>query len=141
MADWKIIGICGLISAVLTIILVIIFFPLFFIGPLLGGFLTSYWSKAYEEYAQMDYKDGLVMGAISGIIGGLIITLLLILGLSAINVFIELTSLNIGVIPGGTSIVAAYIIFEFSLILCVIFGAIGGSIGVITKNNRDLKKT
>ncbi|WP_231551385.1 DUF5518 domain-containing protein [Methanobacterium sp. SMA-27] len=82
--DWKIIGIGALINAALTIILSWIFLPLFFLGPIAGGFIASYLSKGYEDYDEMDTKDGAVLGAISGIIGGLIIGLLLVLGASDI---------------------------------------------------------
>lgn len=130
MADWKIIGLSGLFNAALTITLIVIFFPLFFLGPLTGGFLASYFSQGYEDYAKMDLKDGAVIGIISGIIGGLIITLIVIICFEAINTLINLISLNIGIIPGADAVVAAYIIFQLSIIISTILGAIGGLIGV-----------
>jgi Family of unknown function (DUF5518) len=133
MAEWRIIGLSGLINAALTLILIIIFFPLFFLGPLMGGFLASYLSHGYEYYDKMDLKDGIVVGAISGIIGGLIITLLLILGFGAISIIIKLVSSKIGIITSTNTLIAAYIIFEFSVIISSILGAIGGTIGVIVK--------
>jgi Family of unknown function (DUF5518) len=133
MAEWKIIGLSGLINAVLTIILIIIFFPLFFLGPLTGGFLASYLSHGYEYYEKMDLKDGVVVGAISGIVGGLILILLLILGFGAISIIIELVSSKIGITSSAITLIAAYIIFEFSVIISTILGAIGGTIGVIVK--------
>ena len=133
MAEWKIIGLSGLINAVVTIILIIIFYPLFFLGPLTGGFLASYLSHGYEDYDKMDFKDGAVVGAISGIIGGLIITLLLILGFGAISYIINLISLKIGLIPGVNTLIAAYVIIEFSGIISLILGILGGIIGVIVK--------
>lgn len=131
--DWKIIGLSGLLNAALTIILIIIFFPLFFLGPLIGGFLVSYLSHGYEYYDKLDLKDGAVLGAISGIIGGLIITLILILGFGAISTFIRLTSLKFGLIDGADALIAAYIIFQLSLIISIILGAVGGVVGVIVK--------
>ncbi|MBI5458745.1 DUF5518 domain-containing protein [Methanobacterium sp.] len=133
MADWKIIGLSGLFNAALTIILIIIFFPLFFLGPLTGGFLASYFSRRYEDYDKMDLKDGAVVGIFSGIIGGLIITLILIMGFEAINTLINLISLKIGIIPGANTVVAAYLIFQLSLIISIILGAIGGLIGIKVK--------
>ena len=133
MAEWKIIGLSGLINAVLTIILIIIFFPLFFLGPLTGGFLASYLSHGYEYYEKMDLKDGIVVGATSGIVGGLILTLLLILGFGAITIIIELVSSKIGITTNAITLIAAYIIFEFSVIISTILGAIGGTIGIIVK--------
>lgn len=133
MADWKIIGLSGLINAVLTIILIIIYFPLFFLGPLIGGFLASYFSRGYEDYDKMDLKDGAIVGTFSGIIGGLIITLILIMGFETITTIINLISLKIGILPGASTVVAAYIIFELSIIISTILGAIGGLIGINMK--------
>jgi hypothetical protein len=135
MADWKIIGLSGLINAVLTIILIVIYFPLFFLGPLIGGFLASYFSRGYEYYDKMDLKDGAIVGTFSGIIGGLIITLILIMGFETINTIINLISINIGIISGANTIVAAYIIFELSIIISTILGAIGGLIGIKVKKS------
>jgi hypothetical protein len=134
MADWKIIGLSGLFNAVLTIILIIIFFPLFFLGPLTGGFLASYFSRRYEDYSKMDIKDGTIVGLISGVIGGFIITLLLIMGFEAIKIIVDSISLQIGIIPSANTLIAAYIIFELSLIISTILGAIGGALGIMVKN-------
>jgi hypothetical protein len=135
MADWKIIGLSGLINAVLTIIIIIIFFPLFFLGPLTGGFLASYFSQGYEDYDKMDLKDGTIVGTFSGIIGGLIITLILIMGFETITTIINLISLEIGIIPGANTGIAAYIIFELSIIISTILGALGGLIGIKVKKS------
>jgi len=132
MADWKIIGLSGLINAALSIILIVIFFPLFFLGPLTGGFLASYFSQRYEDYTKMDLKDGTIAGIISGIIGGLIITLILIMGFEAIEFIINSISLEIGII-GANTVVAAYIIFQLSIIISIILGALGGAIGIMVK--------
>lgn len=137
MTDWKIIGLSSLINAALSLTLLIIFFPLFFLGPLIGGFLAAYLNKGYENYSKMDLKDGAVIGSITGIIGGLIITLILIIGFGAISTFIGITSLKIGIIPGANNIVAAYIILELTLIISLILGIIGGIIGVRVKQNKN----
>ncbi|MCC7559322.1 MAG: DUF5518 domain-containing protein [Methanobacterium sp.] len=133
MADWKIIGLGGLVNASLSIIFIVIFFPLSFLGPLTGGFLASYFSQSYEDYAKMDLKDGAIAGIISGMIGGLIITIILIMGFEAIEVIINLISLEIGMIPGANTLVAAYIIFQLSIIISIILGALGGAIGIMVK--------
>ncbi len=133
MADWKIIGLSGLVNAVLTIFLIIIFFPLFFLGPLTGGILASYFSRGYEDYSKMDLKDGTIVGLLSGVIGGLIITLLLIIGFEAIKIIIDSISLQIGIIPGASTLVAAYVILELSIIISTILGAIGGLIGIMVR--------
>jgi hypothetical protein len=134
MAEWKIIVVSGIINAIISIILVIIFFPLFFLGPLIGGFLASYLSQGYEDYDKMDVKDGFVIGAISGIIGGLIITLILILGFGAVSILIKIIATQLGMIPEAKTIIASYLIFEFSIIISLILGVIGGVTGVIVKN-------
>lgn len=133
MANWKIIGLSGVLNAALTIIIMIIFFPLSFLGPIIGGFLSSYLSHGYEDYNKMDLKDGFIVGAISGIIGGLIITILLILDFGAINIIIGIISPKIGFLNSANTLVVAYIIFEFSIIISTILGAIGGTIGIILK--------
>lgn len=133
MAEWKIIGLAGLIGAVLTLILIIIFYPIFFVGPIVGGFLASYFSHGYEDYDKMDMKDGFVIGTFSGIIGGLIITLLLISGFGAISSMMNLISLKMEMF-GANTLVVAYIILQFSVIISTILGAVGGTIGVAVKD-------
>ncbi|PKL67654.1 MAG: hypothetical protein CVV28_05125 [Methanobacteriales archaeon HGW-Methanobacteriales-1] len=125
--DWKTIGIGAIVNAVLTIILSWIFLPLFFLGPIAGGFITSYLSKGFEDYDEMDEKDGAVVGTMSGIIGGILIGLLLIMGLGNMEAITGLISTGIGLI------VTAYIIIQLSVIVSLILGLIGGVIGVMVK--------
>ena len=42
MTDWKAVGLGALLNVVLTVVLTIAVFPLFFLGPVLGGFLAAY---------------------------------------------------------------------------------------------------
>ena len=130
--DWKIIGLSSLINATLTIFLSLIFFPLFILGPFIGGFLSSYISKGYEYYAKMDKIDGAVVGAVSGIIGGIIIGLLSILGFGDISAIIGSISTKIGLITVST-IIQEYFLFQFSVATSFVFGLVGGVIGVIVK--------
>lgn len=130
--DWKIIGLSALINAVLTMVLSIIFFPLLFLGPITGGFLASYFSKGYEDYDKMDKIDGAVVGAVSGLIGGLIIGLLSLLGIGDINVITGLISTQIGAI-GNNNLIIGYIIIQFSTVMSLVLGLIGGAMGVIVK--------
>jgi len=123
--DLKIIGLSALVNAALTIVLSMIFFPLLVLGPLIGGFLASYPSKRFEDYDKMDEKDGMVVGAISGLIGGFLIGLLSILGIGDIGT-------TIGVITSNT-LINGYIIIQLSLIMSLILGLIGGIIGVLVK--------
>jgi len=110
--DLKIIGLSALVNAALTIVLSMIFFPLLVLGPLIGGFLASYPSKRFEDYDKMDEKDGMVVGAISGLIGGFLIGLLSILGIGDIGT-------TIGVITSNT-LINGYIIIQLSLIMSLI---------------------
>ncbi len=129
--DWKIIGLGALINTVLTVTLSYIFFPLIFIGPIIGGFLSSYPSKGFEDYDKIDKKDGAVVGAISGLIGGLIISLLFILGFGNLGTIIGSVSSNMELITG--SVIRGLIILNVTVDLSLILGLIGGVIGVVIK--------
>jgi hypothetical protein len=131
MADWKIICLSGLVGAVLSFVLFLVYFPLFILGPFIGGFLASYFSRSYEDYTGMDRRDGAVIGVFSGIVGGLILSLLLIFGLGAINSILGLISTGMGATTD--IILAGYVIFQLSVIVCMILGALGGVVGVIVK--------
>ncbi len=131
MADWKIICLSGLVGAVLSFVLSLVYFPLFILGPFIGGFLASYFSRSYEDYTGMDRRDGAVIGVFSGIVGGLILSLLLIFGLGAINSILGLISTGMGATTD--IILAGYVIFQLSVIVCMILGALGGVVGVMVK--------
>ncbi len=124
--DWKIIGISALINAVITSVLSLIFFPLAFLGPIIGGFLSSYPSEGFEDYEGMDEKDGAVVGAISGLIGGLIIALILILGFGNISAI----GLKIGL---DNVLTTGYVVLQLSIIISLVLSLIGGVIGVVVK--------
>lgn len=130
--DWKIIGPSALINAALTIALSIVFLPLSFLGPIIGGFLASYFSKRYEDYEGMDEKDGAVVGAISGLVGGLIIALLFIIGVGNISAITGLISSKIGALTGG-ALITGYIVLELSVVVSFVLGLVGGVIGVVVK--------
>jgi len=119
-----------MINAAITVALAYIYFPLLFIGPIIGGFISSYLSKGYEDYENMDGKDGAVVGAISGLIGGLIISLLFLLGIGNINTVIGLISSNPGI---TSSIIRGLIIINVTVDLSLVLGLIGGVTGVIIK--------
>ena len=129
--DWKIIGLGALINIILTALISLIFFPLFFLGPLTGGFLSSYLTEGFENYDKMDEKDGAVVGAISGLIGGIIIALLYIVSSGDINSILGLSA-KLGIITG--SIITGLVIVNISATISLILGLIGGVIGVFIKN-------
>lgn len=129
--DWKIIGLGALINIILTTLLSLLYFPLFFLGPLIGGFLSSYLIEGFENYDKMDEKDGAVVGAISGLIGGLIIALLYIIGFGEINTVLGLISPKLGII--ASSIIAGLVIINISATTSLVLSLIGGVIGVVIK--------
>ena len=131
MADWEIICLSGLVDAVLSFVLSLVYFTSLILGPFIGGFLASYFSRSYEDYTGMDRRDGAVIGVFSGIVGGLILSLLLIFGLGAINSILGLISTGMGATTD--IILAGYVIFQLSVIVCMILGALGGVVGVIVK--------
>lgn len=131
MADWKLICLSGLVNAVLSFVFFLLYFPLFLLGPFIGGFLASYLSKSYEDYAGMELKDGAIIGVLSGIIGGLILSSLLIFGPGAISNVVGLISTGMGAI--AAIILAGYVIFQLTVIVSMILGALGGVVGVIVK--------
>lgn len=123
---WKLMGVTAVINAVITILLIIIYLPLSIIGPLIGGFLTSYLSNGYEDYEVMDLKDGAVLGAFSGLFGGLILTVLFMI-FGSLNPFLE-------VFIGSNTLVLGYAILQITVISSFILGLVGGVIGVLCKN-------
>jgi hypothetical protein len=129
--DWKIIGFGALVNIILTPILTLLFFPLFFLGPVIGGFLSSYLTEGFENYDTMDEKDGAVVGALSGLIGGIILSLLYIIGFGGINTILESVSIKLGIVTG--SLVAGVFIINISATASLLLGLIGGIIGVLFK--------
>lgn len=129
--NYKIIGLSALINAFLTILLSLVSLPLIILGPFIGGIFASYFHKGFEDYKEMDFKDGAVLGAISGLIGGFLVTLLSIIGIGNISLSIGLFLEQLG--SSGNFIVTGYITLEFMLIISFIFSLIGGIIGVIIK--------
>jgi len=124
--NWKLVGIGSLVNVILTIFLTVIYFPLSFIGPITGGFMVSYFSKGYEDYQGVDWKDGAVVGAISGLIGGLILTLLFI-GLGTFN-------MNLEELIGNNATLMGYAILQVTTLISFILGLVGGIVGVVVKN-------
>ncbi len=128
--DLKIIGLGALINIILTTLLSLFYFPLFFLGPLIGGFLSSYFTEGFENYDKMDEKDGAVVGAISGLIGGIVIALLYIIGFGALNTVLGLSA-KLGII--GASIIASLIIINISTTVSLLLGLVGGVLTVVFK--------
>ena len=119
MINWKSSFIGGLINFIITLILSILCFPLFFIGPLLGGIATV-------MFSDISY-DALKEGALSGIIGGILMGILIILGVSSLSVFIGILSNNI-LSMGAFGAVIGLIITILFIIISAILGTLGSII-------------
>lgn len=124
--NWKLVGLGALVNAIITVLLIMIYLPLSFVGPVIGGFLASFFTRGYKNYGTMDLKDGAVVGAISGLIGGLIMTSLLI-WFGSLNT-------TIGGIVGGNVFLLAYVILQITTVASFILGLLGGVVGVAIKN-------
>ncbi|MDI6644021.1 MAG: DUF5518 domain-containing protein [Methanobacteriaceae archaeon] len=130
MTDWKAIGIGAIITAVFTLVLVLAFFPLFFLGPLAGGFITVYFIDEEE-------LEGIKNGGIAGLIGGLIIGLLSLIGFGALSAIIGLILTEIGIVIGTIGIIIAVFITVLAVLICGVLGAVGGAIGESTKKSEN----
>jgi len=129
MTDWKAVGIGALIIAILTIVLAIFLFPISFLGPIIGGFLTVYLTNNDIE----ETKDSVVYGAMAGVIGGLIIGILTILGLGAIGALIGILLAKIGFFIGAVGIIIGLFITIISIFVCGVLGAVGGVLGMVVR--------
>lgn len=133
MTDWKAIGLGAIINAVLTIVLTLAVFPLFFLGPVIGGFITTYMSEDNVRQVRRNPTEGAADGALSGVIGGLIIGAVFIIGFSALSAIIGLVFQQIGIIAGTITIITGLFITLLAVIIGGVLGAIGGVIGFATR--------
>ena len=81
----------------------------------------------------MDRKDGAVIGVFSGIIGGLILSLLFLLIPGVFNIITGLINTEMGTTTDY--VLAGYLIFQFTIIINIVLGAVGGFVGAIYKGN------
>ena len=119
MINWKSSVIGGLINFIITLFLSIVCFPLFFLGPIIGGITTIYFSS-------ISY-DAIKEGAMSGIIGGLLIGILIIFGISSISMLIGILSSTI-VSMGTFGVFMGIIISIMFIIVSAVLGMIGSLI-------------
>jgi hypothetical protein len=132
MVDWQAVGVGSLINAVLTIVLTISVFPLFFLGPIVGGLVATYIGRGEK-------KDAPVEGALTGIIGGLIIGILFIAGFGALSAIIGLIFAKVGLVAGAMTLIAGLFITFVSIFLGGVLGALGGIIGAEIRENGGKK--
>ncbi len=122
MTDWIAIGIGGLVNAVLTVVLALVFFPLFFLGPIIGGFVTVYLMRD-------EYESGLINGALAGAVGGLIIGILSLFGIGVIAALIAIIASGIGLAVGAVGALIVIFFTILAMLICGVLSAIGGAIG------------
>ena len=75
----------------------------------------------------------MVIGVFSGIIGGLILSLLFILNPGVFNIITGLINTEMGTTTDY--VLAGYLIFQFTIIISIVLGAVGGFVGAIYKSN------
>lgn len=122
MTDWISIGIGAVVNAALTIVLALVFFPLFFLGPIIGGFITVYLIRD-------EFETGIIHGGLAGVLGGLIIGILSLFGVGIVAALVSLFLAELGVALGAVG--ALFVIFftVLTMLVCGILSAIGGAIG------------
>jgi hypothetical protein len=122
MTDWTAIGIGGLVNAVLTVVLALAFFPLFFLGPIIGGFVTVYLIRD-------ELESGTLNGGIAGVIGGLIIGILSLFGIGVIAAVIAVIAAGVGIAVGAVGALIVIFFTILAVLVCGVLSAIGGAIG------------
>ncbi len=138
MTDWKAIGIGAFVNAVLTIVFTLVLFPLFFLGPVIGGFLATYLSRENLGFIG-NPTEGAADGAVAGVIGGLVIGLIFILGFGALAAIIGLIFTQIGAVVGTITLISGLFITFVTVIIGGFFGAIGGVIGLSVREKESAK--
>ena len=138
MTDWKAIGIGALVNAVLTMVFALILFPLFFLGPVIGGFMATYLSRENIGFIG-NPTGGAADGAVAGVIGGLVIGLIFILGFGALSAIIGLIFTQIGAVAGTITLITGLFITFVTVIIGGLFGAIGGVIGLSVREKESVR--
>jgi hypothetical protein len=122
MTDWSAVGIGGIVTAGLTVVLALVFFPLFFLGPIIGGFVTVYLVKD-------ELESGILNGGLAGVIGGLIIGILSLFGIGVLATVIAVFTAGIGIAVGVLGALIVIFFTILAMLVCGVLSAIGGAIG------------
>jgi hypothetical protein len=122
MTDWSAVGIGGIVTAGLTIVLALVFFPLFFLGPIIGGFVTVYLMRD-------EFESGILNGGLAGVIGGLIIGILSLFGIGVLATVIAVFTAGIGIAVGAVGALIVIFFTILAMLVCGVLSAIGGAIG------------
>lgn len=137
MTDWKAIAIGSLVNAVLTMVFTLVLFPLFFLGPVIGGFMATYLSRDFSFINNP--TEGAADGAVAGVIGGLIIGIIFILGFGALSAILGLIFTQIGAVAGTITLITGLFITFVTVIVGGLFGAIGGVIGLSVREKESVR--
>jgi len=138
MTDWISIGIGAVINASLTIVLALIFFPLFFLGPIIGGFVTIYLIRDEFESRRTfhvraikieDFESGIIHGGLAGGLGGIIVGILSLFGVGIVATMVGLLLAELGVAVGAIGTLFVILFTVITMIVCGVLSAIGGAIG------------
>lgn len=124
MKDWIAIAIGAIVNVALTIVLALVFSPLFFLGPIIGGFLAAYLIR--DEF---EFESGLIHGALAGVLGGLLIGILSLLGIGVLAVIFGIVLSALGVAVGVIGTVVVIFLTILAVLICSVLSAIGGAIG------------
>ncbi len=132
MTDWIAVAIGAIVNGALTIVLALIFFPLFFLGPIIGGFVTTYLLKD-------EHESGLIHGALAGVLGGLLIGILSLFGVGIVAGVVAILLSGLGLAIGAIGAIMVIFLTILAMLIGGVLSAIGGAIGeyVQSSGQRD----
>ena len=122
MKDWIAIAVGAIVNVALTIVLALAFFPLFFLGPIMGGFVTAY-------LVRDEFESGLIHGALAGVLGGLLIGILSLISVWVLAIIFGALLAELGIALGAIGSVIVIFLTILSMLIFGVLSAIGGSIG------------
>jgi hypothetical protein len=122
MTDWISIAIGAIVNAVLTIVLALVFFPLFFLGPIIGGFVTVYLIRD-------EFESGIIHGGLAGVLGGFLIGVLSLFGVGVVAAIFGILLAELGIVLGAIGFVVVIFLTILAMLVCGVLSAIGGAIG------------
>ncbi len=122
MKDWIAIAVGAIVNVALTIVLALAFFPLFFLGPIMGGFVTAY-------LVRDEFESGLIHGALAGVLGGLLIGILSLISVWVLAIIFGALLAELGIALGAIGSVIVIFLTILSMLIFGVLSAIGGFIG------------
>jgi hypothetical protein len=94
----------------------------FFLGPIIGGFVTVYLIKDEME-------SGIIHGALAGVLGGLLIGILSLFGVGIVAVLVGILLAELGLAIGAIGVILVIFFTILAMLICGVLSAIGGAIG------------